>query len=328
MDSARLAHVWIKATRMKKTPMYVVAGVIRDAHGRILLAQRPPGKHLAGLWEYPGGKLETGETPEQALARELHEELGIHTTAMQRLIRIPWHYPDKDIVLDVFDVLAYNGEPSSCEGQQLQWHALAELSGADMPPADRPVLAALKLPHEYAISPEPENPAEFLAALDGLLARGVRLVQLRGKTTSPELLRELIPVVLDRCRTANAQLLLNGDIAVAQEFGLDGVHLTSAQLMHLSSRPLPTGQWLAASCHNEMELQHAMAIGVDFVTLSPVLPTNSHPHAPGMGWDGFAALCAQAALPVYALGGLRSADTDTARTHGAHGVAGISTFWS
>ena len=313
---------------MKKTPMYVVAGVIRDARGRILLAQRPPGKHLAGLWEYPGGKLEAGETPEQALARELHEELGIRTTAMQRLIRIPWHYPEKDIVLDVFDVLAYTGEPSSCEGQQLQWHALADLSGADMPPADRPVLAALKLPHEYAISPEPTNPAEFLAALDGLLARGARLVQLRGKTTSPELLRELVPAVLQRCRAANAQVLLNGDLALAREFGLDGVHLTAAQLMHLSSRPLPTDQWLAASCHNEAELQHAMAIGVDFVTLSPVSPTNTHPHAPGMGWDGFAALCAQTALPVYALGGLRSADVDTARARGAHGVAGISTFWS
>ncbi|QBB72542.1 Nudix family hydrolase [Pseudolysobacter antarcticus] len=308
--------------------MYVVAGVIRDARGRILLAQRPPGKHLAGLWEYPGGKLEAGETPEQALARELHEELGIHTTAMRRLIRIPWHYPDKDIVLDVFDVLAYNGEPSSCEGQQLQWHALGELSGADMPPADRPVLAALKLPHEYAISPEPTNPAEFLTALDRVLARGVRLVQLRGKTISRELLRELVPVVLDRCRAANARLLLNGDIALAQEFELDGVHLTSAQLMQHSSRPLPTEQWLAASCHDEAELQHAMAIGVDFVTLSPVSLASSHPHAPVMGWEGFAALCAQAALPVYALGGLRSADADTARVHGAQGIAGISTFWS
>ncbi len=313
---------------MKKTPMYVVAGVIRDARGRILLAQRPPGKHLAGLWEYPGGKLEAGETPEQALSRELHEELGIHTTAMQRLIRIPWYYPDKDIVLDVFDVLSYSGEPSSCEGQQLQWHALAELSGADMPPADRPVLAALKLPHEYAISPEATNPAEFLSALDRLLARGVRLVQLRGKTLSPELLRELVPAVLDRCRRANAQLLLNGDIAMVREFGLDGVHLMSAQLMQLTSRPLPVDQWVGASCHNEIELQHAMAIGVDFVTLSPVSPTNSHPHAPGMGWDGFAALCTQAALPVYALGGLRSADVATARAHGAHGVAGISTYWS
>jgi 8-oxo-dGTP diphosphatase len=313
---------------MNKTPMYVVAGVIRDVQGRILLAQRPPGKHLAGRWEYPGGKLETGEIPEQALARELHEELGIQTTAMQRLIRIPWHYPDKDIVLDVFDVLAYNGTPSSCEGQQLQWHALAELSGADMPPADRPVLAALKLPHEYAISPEPTNPAEFLTALDRVLARGVRLIQLRGKTITRELLRELVPWVLHRCRAANAQLLLNGDIALAQELGLDGVHLTSAQLMQHSSRPLPTEQWLAASCHNQAELQHAMAIGVDFVTLSPVSLTNSHPHAPDMGWDGFAALCAQAALPVYALGGLRCADVDTARVHGAHGIAGIATFWN
>lgn len=312
---------------MNNLTMQVVAGVIRNEQGRILLTQRRSGKPLAGLWEYPGGKLEFGETPEQALARELYEELGIHTTAVQRLIRIPWQYPNHRIVLDVFDVLSYRGEPRSREDQQLQWHALTDLSDVAMPPADRPVLAVLKLPCKYAISPEPFDAEEFLASLDAVLARGVRLLQLRAKTTPRESLRCLVPAALRRCHQANAQLLLNDDIEWVQEFGLDGLHLSSKQLISYSSRPLPVDRWLAASCHNETELQHAMSIGVDFVTLSPVLPTASHANISALGWERFAELCTHAALPVYALGGLKANDLAIARECGAHGVAGISAFW-
>lgn len=123
--------------------VHVVAGVIRDARGRILLARRTEGRELAGLWEFPGGKLEPGETPEQALARELREELGIEASVGRFLIDVRMPYPDKQLRLDVYLIEGYTGLPTGLEGQALAWAPLHKLADYPMPPADEPAVALL-----------------------------------------------------------------------------------------------------------------------------------------------------------------------------------------
>lgn len=123
--------------------IHVAAGALIDADGRVLLAQRPPGKHLALMWEFPGGKLEPGEDARQGLARELAEELGIAIGEATPLMQLPWEYDDKSLFLDVFIVSTWDGEPRSLEGQALRWVLPAEADPAELAPADRPVLAEL-----------------------------------------------------------------------------------------------------------------------------------------------------------------------------------------
>jgi len=122
----------------------VVAGILIDARGRLLLAQRPPGKHLAGMWEFPGGKCEPGERMDKALVRELHEELGIEAEPGEHLIEVPWDYQVKRLCLHAIRVTDWRGEPSPCEGQALRWADPHALDPADLAPADRPVLQRVR----------------------------------------------------------------------------------------------------------------------------------------------------------------------------------------
>ena len=124
--------------------MHVMAGVLCDAEGRVLLAQRPAGKHLAGLWEFPGGKRELEESPAAALRRELREELGIELQRAQPLLQVPWQYGERRLLLDAWLVDQWQGTPQSLEGQALQWLAPAAVDAALLTPADLPILRALQ----------------------------------------------------------------------------------------------------------------------------------------------------------------------------------------
>lgn len=128
--------------------MHVMAGVLRGDDGRVLLAQRPAGKHLAGMWEFPGGKIEPGETPEAALARELEEEIGVIAHHATPLIQVPWQSMGREMLLDAWVVDQWDGEPRSLEGQALQWLLPTQVDLAILTPADGPILRALL--HESA----------------------------------------------------------------------------------------------------------------------------------------------------------------------------------
>ena len=325
--------------------IHVVAGVIRDARGQVLLARRTADRDLAGLWEFPGGKVEVGESPEAALVRELREELGIAARVGGSLIRVPQQYPGKRLVLDVRHV-EFDGEPEGLDGQALAWVPQEDLAGYPMPPADVPVVAALTQPDRYLVTPAPGDDDEvWLVSLANSLARGVNRVQLRAPGIGSARWARLVELAVVLCREAKADVLLNGDIALARKFGI-GVHLRAAQLTGLvgaqrdatevqlppPSRPGALTQkrgpgLVAASCHTANDLQRAQAFGCDFVVLGPVNPTASHPEAPGIGWDAFAAMREQASLPIYALGGLSPADIADARAHGAQGIAAIRGLW-
>ncbi|MEO6263537.1 MAG: Nudix family hydrolase [Luteimonas sp.] len=305
----------------------VVAGVITDAHGRILLARRTEGRDLAGLWEFPGGKREPGETPEAALARELHEELGIQVGPGTPLIAVPQQYPHKRLRLDVRRIASWRGTPKGHEGQALAWVPQHKLASYAMPPADRPVVAALLQPDRYLITPTPGDDASWLAALQRALAGGIRRVQLRAAPAiAPPRWRTLLHKAVQCCQAADADVLLNGDIALARELGI-GVHLRAVQLRELQQRPLPDGLAVAASCHDADELRHAQRLGCDFAVLGPLRPTPTHPGAAGIGWSGFAALRERVSLPIYAIGGMAVDDIAAARAHGGQGIAAIRGLW-
>lgn len=123
--------------------LHVAAAVIRDASGRVLIARRPPGRALAGSWEFPGGKVADGETVHQALVRELREEIGIEVRAAEPFMRYRHAYPQSVVVLDVWTVAEYDGEPRALEGQALRWESVDRLMGAGLLEADRPIVEAL-----------------------------------------------------------------------------------------------------------------------------------------------------------------------------------------
>lgn len=311
----------------------VAAGVLTDAEGCVLLMQRLPGKHLAGLWEFPGGKLEPGETIQQALARELGEELGIEAKSFTPVISIPWRYPGKVIRLHALRVAGWRGELCAREGHPLRWMALHDIDAAVMPPADAPILTALRLPPLYAITRETGSKSFFGVTDPGPQQRPKNgsgpvsdgLLQLRLPGESRDIARGVARELLTAKPTLRSRLLINHDIELARELGT-GVHLKAAQLHELYERPLPCNVWVGASCHDGDELVLAAQLGADFATLSPVRKTASHPDARALGWKRFAQLVRDARLPVYALGGVGPEDLERARAAGAQGVAGIRAF--
>ncbi|HCA26350.1 MAG TPA: Nudix family hydrolase [Betaproteobacteria bacterium] len=308
------------------TLVEVAAAVICRPDGCFLLAERPHGKAYAGYWEFPGGKVEAGETARQALVREAREELGIEIADAYPWITRIYHYPHASVRLNFFRVVRWTGEPHGKESQRLAWQRVERVDVAPLLPANGPVLAALALPAVYGVTHAGDiGAAAFLARLEAALEKGLRLIQVREKALPPPALEDFSQAVIARARSYGARVVINGDTALAAAVGADGVQLTAAQLMALTQRPdFPL---CGASCHNGEELARAAACGLDFAALSPVKPTSSHPGAPVLGWTRFTELLRHYPLPVYALGGLAAEDLPTAWAQGAHGIAMLRGAW-
>ena len=340
----------------------VAAAVLQRPDGSFLLAQRPTDKIWAGYWEFPGGKVEPGETPHAALVRELREELGITVQTAYPWLTRTYTYPHATVRLNLFRVTAWSGELHPHEGQQFCWQRTSNTwaaQGTPVPsfprrressglikldsrlrgnddvfwatvspllPANAPILRALELPSLYAISNVQElGEQEFMLRLQAALSNGLRLMQLREKEWSRDALRDLALKMMPLMREHDARLLINADVELAREVGAHGVHLNSMQLATLSARP--DVEWCAASCHNAEELRRAVELGMDFAVVSPVLPTLSHPGEATLGWENFAAIAAGSSIPIYALGGLRLDDMQAAWQCGAHGIALLRQAW-
>jgi 8-oxo-dGTP diphosphatase len=163
--------------------IHVVAAAVIDAAGCVLIAQRPSGKHLAGGWEFPGGKLEPGEDRLAGLARELREELGISIIGTPRpLIRVHHAYPSREVLLDIWVVKRYSGEPRGLDGQALRWCTQDGLATAELLPADKPIVAALRLPERLIQRSTPYYSVGDLRSLEDLtVVAGVDdVTRLRG----------------------------------------------------------------------------------------------------------------------------------------------------
>lgn len=304
----------------------VVAAVLTLADGRILLASRPPGKVYAGYWEFPGGKVESGETLDHALARELREELGIRVTRASRWITREFTYEHAHVRLNFFRVWAWQGSPHEHEGQQFIWLRPGTSEPSPLLPANFPILKMLSLPPVYGISHAEALGDAFLPRLEAALEGGLRLIQVRDKSLPDDARLALAREVVRRARAHDARVLVNGSVELARAAGADGVHLDAAALARFEQRP--EMEWVGASCHDGAELARAAELGADFALLSPVLPTQTHPGAPTLGWETFSRLAAASPIPVYGLGGLNREDVDLAISHGAHGVALLRGAWS
>ncbi len=309
----------------------VAVGMILRADGQMLLGDRPTDKAWPGWWELPGGKIEPGETVMQALARELDEELGIVVTRARPWVTYVHAYPHTTVRLAFCIVTGWDNEPIGREGQQLRWVPPAQaLAMDDLLPAAYPPLRWLLQPDRYGISSAgtPEQAPAFLQRLEQALGRGLKLVQFREPAwpagPADAALRALLQQVIARCHAHGASVLVNS-VHPADWWPLaDGLHLRAADAAALHERPeLADGALLAISAHDADDLERARKLKADFAVIGPVLPTPTHPDTPALGWDRFALLNEQAGLPVLALGGQSEATFETARSHGAHGIAGI-----
>ena len=291
----------------------VAAAVLQRPDGAFLLAQRPAGKVYAGYWEFPGGKIEPGEAAAAALARELHEELGIDIAEAYPWITRVYTYPHGTVRLQFFRVYEWKGEPHPREDQAISWQQAGTRMEAPMLPANAPILAALALPDEYAVTNAAQcGAAAMLSRLERRLKQGLKLVQVRepGFAERDAFTRQAIELAHRYgCK-----------VMVKEPFhGADGIHYTAAELMKLKKKEGLS----AASCHTREELERAMALGLDFVVLGPV-----RDKSPALGWEKFRELAHLASIPVYAIGGLTRADMMEARRAGAHGIAMIRGAWT
>ena len=305
----------------------VAAAVLLRHDGRVLLAQRLRGTPYAGYWEFPGGKLEPGETASAGLARELDEELGISIVRAAPWLTRRHAYPHANVEIEFFRVFDWRGKPHGRDGQAIAWQKPGAFEVAPLLPANTVVLSALDLPIVYGITmAEDLGEDMFLERARLALERGLKLVQLREKSFAPQRLASLAEQLLALAARHGARVLLNGDADSARRLGFAGVHWTSAALLAADKRP--AGMLCGVSSHDARELGRAVELGVDFVVLGPVAPTPSHPEARPLGWAGFGELVRGSPLPIYALGGLSRADLDIAMAHGAHGVALRRAAWA
>lgn len=305
----------------------VAAAVISRADGSFLLGRRPPGSFYPGYWEFPGGKIEKGETPRDALIRELDEELGIRVTHATPWIVREFLYEHAHVRLHFFRVTAWAGELRDLQHDALAWQRPGNVAVAPLLPANAPVLAALTLPDVYAITHAGDIGIESQRdALTAAIRHGLRLVQVREPALPPAARFDFARSVVGICRNHGARVLVNGDSDLARKCGADGLHLPSAQLMAMESRPdFPL---VAASCHDAAELAQAVRFGLDFVVLGPIRSTASHPEKAGIGWQGLARMLENFPLPAYALGGLERGDLSAAHDAGAQGIAAIRGAWN
>ena len=314
---------------MNNALIHVAAAAVVNDSGDVLVSQRKQGTHLGGYWEFPGGKLETGESIDAALRRELKEELDIVPLSCRPLIRTRYDYPEKSVLLDVWKIDAYTGHAKGVEGQRIKWQAIETLHRRDFPPADVPIINALLLPERYLITGEFNGADDFARRLSAALEAGIELVQLRLthdwlQVHTRAHAAEIMALCGRLCKQGGARLMLN--IAEPTMMtAVDGLHLNSRRLLQTQARP--DYNLVSASCHNREQLEHAQSVGVDFAVLSPVKRTTSHADARPLGWKAFHQMVDDINIPVYALGGLTADNIEQAWHCGAQGVAAISAFW-
>lgn len=298
--------------------IHVAVGVIEGRDGKILLTRRPEHVHQGGKWEFPGGKVEEGETVQQALSRELREELDIVPEELSPLIRIPFHYPEKHVVLDVWVVHQFAGSPAALEGQPMAWCQRDVLDELDFPEANRSIIQALNLPDRVLITPSPLSESELVQGLRRSLdPRSPALVYLRNVAVTSE--------VVDVIHAAGCLAVSRPDDLRVE---IDGYHLSSDALMSLTARPDTKGRLLSASCHSLEQIEKANYLGLDYIFLSPVRHTTTHPDVDALGWTTFSEWVDRASMPVYALGGMQVDDINEAKLRGGQGISAITGLWT
>ena len=305
----------------------VAVGILIKKDGQVLMAKRPKGKISSGFWEFPGGKVKSGESLEHALQRELFEEVGVSVYSFFPWITRVTHQNGCDVILKFFRVNIWEGNPVAREGQELKWQSPSEIRVNPVLPANHKVLKFLRLPSIYGISDATSlNSFVFSKKLDNAVKQGLRFIQVRDKKL-PELQRiALAKKVIEKCNRVGGIAVINSDFDLARRFNASGVHLSSALLKRQQSRP--NFEWCGASCHDDKELQKAIDIDLDFVVYGPVLKTATHPESKPIGWTKFELKAREFPIPIFAIGGLTKTMLGRAQSIGGHGISMLRGAWS
>ncbi len=316
---------------MTEIALQVALAVVRDSAGTVLVGRRDPQVHLGGMLEFPGGKIQTGETPTVAMARELREETGLVALEQRPLMSFSHRYPAdettpvRQIIFHVFIVSQWQAE--SALAASWCWLAVDTLDIQGFPAANCGILQALKLPEELMITADLQRPHQsVLSDCYRAIESGVRLICLRDPQLSDAEFQQLAAQLVPPLQARGCRVMVNCPANLPVVDQADGLHLTSKRLMATTHRPLGADRWCSAAGQNPQQLRHAATLGMDFVTLSPVQATLSHAGAEILGWEGFAALAALSPIPVYALGGVRRDHLPQVWRAGGQGVAGIRSF--
>jgi len=303
---------------------------LATGQSEVLISKRAANVHQGGLWEFPGGKVELGESVQCALRRELTEELGIEVAladdSLSPLIQIHHDYGDKQVLLDVFELRAFTGTPFGQEGQQVRWGPISELENYEFPAANTPMIPACQLPFRISITPALATLADARQYLEHLQSIGMSHVIWRQTARPVEQDRSWDKVLVSEFKGSGLRVMLHGDPKLLENIADAHIHLPAAVALRHQSLSDYKNASFSMSCHDRLELDHARELGVKFVTLSPVAVTSSHPDAVPIGWKCFSSLVDGTNVPVYALGGMTDSDVSNARQHGAQGIAAISAW--
>jgi 8-oxo-dGTP diphosphatase len=317
-----------KEEKVSKLTLVSAAVLMRGASTSVaggfseyLLARRPEGKVYAGWWEFPGGKVEAGESFHDALVRELHEELGITITQATPWLTREFTYPHATVRIRFFRVTEWEGEIHPHEHDAIAWLKPGEApTVAPVLPANGPILKGLGLPTTCALTNAEENGCALeLSRLKAAMGNGLRFIQIRDKSLPVEEREAFAREVVAVGKAHHAIVVVNDDAELARRINADGLHLSSRNLGQCEKRP--EFPWVGASCHNAEELQRAASLELDYALLGPVQATPTHPDADGIGWQEFGQMVELSPLPIFALGGMKPEMMGEAWAHGAHGLA-------
>ena len=303
-----------------KTIKAVVGILYSKNNTQILITKRRKNQFMPNYWELPGGKIEKGEDEEDALARELQEELGIKTLRISLKHVMTHHYKDKTVNLSIYNVESYKGNVTGTEGQDIRWCNLQNLSNYKLLPTMRIIINRIRLPEYYWITPDERDPELLLQKCQNHLITGAKIIQLRSKDLIEH---SYIGKIHNLCQSYEARLILNVPNKTFKE-PCDGWHLTSEELLKYSKRPCANNKLLGASAHNMKEAKYAETISVDYISLAPIEETPSHPNATPLGWEVAKDIVSKSNLPVYLLGGMGRDSLGRALKIRAQGIAGIS----
>ncbi len=308
---------------------HVVIGVIYNAtKDKILISKRSENQHLAAYWEFPGGKVEANEDVFSALRRELCEELGIIVHHAESYTSTCYDYPDKKVLLDIWIILEWSGEPASLGNQEIRWVNVDDLNNYKFPEANQYIIQSILLQPLYVISKTSYDDYSYLfSGVKACFSKGLKIFQLRLNLDNDKKYQFIVDTLSELAGEYNAKFILNGVAGDIEKYTIGGIHLNSNELKKYNKRPISEEYILGASCHNQAELKKAADLNVNYAFMSPVLFTNSHPEAKVLGWEKFSELINGINMPIYALGGMTYGHLDTAKTYGAYGIAMVGAIW-